>query len=105
LAKNKYFYFLRIISKEIIIASLYIIKAKPFLTYLPSIMHMEYFSIICNVKKCTLYSIKYSTNKHTLFISMLLGRVGAFPRKEGGKQEFAGLAPSSQTIGSLFRTP
>jgi hypothetical protein len=32
---------------------------KPFLSYLPCIVHREYFSIIFNVKKCTLYSIKY----------------------------------------------
>ncbi len=34
---------------------------KPFLNYLPSIMCREYFSIIFNVRKCTLYSIKYSS--------------------------------------------
>ena len=32
---------------------------RPFLSYLPCIVHREYFSIIFNVKKCTLYSIKY----------------------------------------------
>ncbi len=32
---------------------------KPFLSYLPCILHREYFSIIFNVKKCTLYLIKY----------------------------------------------
>ncbi len=34
---------------------------KPSLSYLPCIVCREYFSIIFNVKKCTLYSIKYST--------------------------------------------
>ncbi len=34
---------------------------KPFLSYLPCIVHREYFSIIFNAKKCTLYSIKYGT--------------------------------------------
>ncbi len=32
---------------------------KPFLSYLSSIVRREYFSIIFNVKKCTLYLIKY----------------------------------------------
>ncbi len=36
---------------------------KPFPIYLPCIAHMEYFSIIFNVKKCALYSIKYGTQK------------------------------------------
>jgi hypothetical protein len=54
--KKNYFYFSRIISKEIIIASLFIIKA--IFSYLPCIVHREYFSIIFNVKKCALYSIK-----------------------------------------------
>jgi hypothetical protein len=35
---------------------------KPFLSYLPCIVCREYFSIIFNVKKCALYSIKYSRN-------------------------------------------
>ena len=38
-------------------------KIVPFLSYLPSIVHREYFSIIFNVKKCALYSIKYGTGK------------------------------------------
>jgi hypothetical protein len=33
---------------------------KPSLSSLPCIVHREYFSIIFNVKKCALYSIKYS---------------------------------------------
>ncbi len=32
---------------------------KPFLSYLPCIACREYFSIIFNLKKCALYSIKY----------------------------------------------
>ncbi len=32
---------------------------KPFLSYLPCMVHKEYLSIIFNVKKCTLYQIKY----------------------------------------------
>ncbi len=31
----------------------------PFLSYLPCIVCREYFSIIFNIKKCALYSIKY----------------------------------------------
>jgi hypothetical protein len=31
--------------------------------------------------------------------------VGMFPRTEGGIKVLAGLAPSSQTVGSLLRTP
>ncbi len=31
--------------------------------------------------------------------------VGVFPRKEGRIQVLAGLAPCSQTVGSLLRTP
>ncbi len=34
---------------------------KPFLSYLLCIMCREYFSMIFNVRKCTQYSIKYST--------------------------------------------
>jgi len=37
---------------------------KPFLSYLPCRVPKEYFSIIFNVKKCTLYSIK--CGKHSL---------------------------------------
>ncbi len=36
---------------------------KPLLSYLPCIVHREYFSIIFNVKKCTIYSIKYGTQE------------------------------------------
>ncbi len=32
---------------------------KPFMSYLTCIVRREYFSIIFNVKKCALYSIKY----------------------------------------------
>ncbi len=32
---------------------------KSFLSYLPCKVHRQYFSIIFNVKKCVLYSIKY----------------------------------------------
>ncbi len=39
---------------------------KPFLSYLPCQVRREYFSIIFNVKKCALYSIKYSTSKRKL---------------------------------------
>ncbi len=35
---------------------------KPFLSYLQRIVHREYFNIIFNVKRCALYSIKYSTS-------------------------------------------
>jgi hypothetical protein len=31
--------------------------------------------------------------------------MGDFPRKEGGIQVLAGIAPNSQTIRYLFRTP
>jgi len=37
---------------------------KPFLSYLPCIVLREYFSIIFHVKKCALYSIKYSNFMH-----------------------------------------
>jgi hypothetical protein len=36
-----------------------ILCLKPFLSYLPCIVCREYFCIIFNVKKCTLYLIKY----------------------------------------------
>jgi hypothetical protein len=36
---------------------------KPFLSYLPCIVHRKYFSIIFHVKKCTLYLIKYGNSK------------------------------------------
>jgi hypothetical protein len=38
-------------------------------------------------------------------VGMLCSCAGAFPRKVGGIQAWAGLAPSSQTVGSLLRTP
>ncbi len=37
------------------------IHHKTLLSYLPCIVHREYFSIIFNVKKCALYSIKYGS--------------------------------------------
>jgi hypothetical protein len=43
---------------------------KPFLSYLPFIVCREYFSIIFNVKKCALYSIKYGTNVSKKFYNM-----------------------------------
>jgi hypothetical protein len=46
--KKNYFYFSRIISQELILASLFIIKA---ILNLPCIVCREYFSIIFNVKK------------------------------------------------------
>ncbi len=36
----------------------------PFLSYLPCLMGREYFSIIFNVKRCILYSIKYGNNEY-----------------------------------------
>ncbi len=36
---------------------------------------------------------------------MLQGWTGAFPRKEGGIKVLADLAPYSQRVGSLLRTP
>ncbi len=59
--QKKLFLFIKNNFKRINIASLFIIKSylKPFLSYLPCIVHREYFSIIFNVKKCALYSIKY----------------------------------------------
>ncbi len=70
--KKKYFYFSRIISKELIIASLFIIKATltP-LSYLPSIVGREYFSIIFKVKQCTLYSIKCSSSSKEIKVHLL----------------------------------
>jgi hypothetical protein len=41
---------------------------KPFLSYLPCIVHREYLSIIFNVKKCALYLIKYSTNEYYFIV-------------------------------------
>jgi hypothetical protein len=40
---------------------------KPFLSYLPCIVHREYFSIIFKVKKCAQYSIKYSKLRKKIF--------------------------------------
>ncbi len=49
--QKNYFYSSRIISKELIIASVFIKShLKPFLAYLPCIVRREYFSIIFNVK-------------------------------------------------------
>ncbi len=36
-------------------------------------------------------------------VGILSGCTSMFPEKEGGVQVLAGLAPSSQTLGSLFR--
>ncbi len=62
--QKNYFYFSRIISQELIIASLFIIKAilNPFLVTF-HVLHREYFSIIFNVKKCAPYSLKYGICK------------------------------------------
>jgi hypothetical protein len=40
-----------------------------------------------------------------LEVGMLRYYMGALPRKEGGTQVLADLAPSSQAVGSLLRTP
>jgi hypothetical protein len=40
-----------------------------------------------------------------LGVGMLHGFTGIFSRKEGGIQVLEGLAPSTQTVGSLLRTP
>jgi hypothetical protein len=44
---------------------------KPFVSYLPCIVRREYFSIIFNAKKCTLYSIKYGNFNKNLSIVFL----------------------------------
>ncbi len=60
---KKLFYFSRIISQELNHCKSIHHKnhLKPFLSYLPCIASREYFSIIFNIKKRTLYSIKYYT--------------------------------------------
>jgi hypothetical protein len=40
-----------------------------------------------------------------IYVGTKPGYMGTFPRKEGGIKVLAGLVPSSQTAGSLFRTP
>jgi hypothetical protein len=66
------FYFSRIISQELIITSLFIIRVilNPFsATFLPCIVRREYFSTIFNIKKCALYNkIRYITKKLQKFI-------------------------------------
>ncbi len=42
---------------------------KHFLSYRPCIVQREYFSIIFNVKKCTIYSIKYGDCSSILAIT------------------------------------
>ncbi len=49
---------------------------KLFLSYLPCIVHREYLSTIFNVKKCTLYSIKYG--KWILYKNILTNFVHGF---------------------------
>jgi hypothetical protein len=49
---------------------------KPFLGYLPCILHREHFSIIFNVKKCALYSIKYGTINFCLLLVHSLSQAG-----------------------------
>jgi len=58
---NKNIFIFQEVSKEIIIASLFIIKAilNPFSATF-HVVHREYFRIIFNVEKCALYLIKYS---------------------------------------------
>jgi hypothetical protein len=51
-----------------------------------------------------LYEYFY-TSKCIFWVGMSHGYAGMFPGKEGGIQVLAVLAPFSQTIGSLFRTP
>ncbi len=58
---KKNFYVSRIISNELITASLFIIK----LSYLKCTVSTEYYSIIFNVKKCALCLIKYSMSQHS----------------------------------------
>jgi hypothetical protein len=43
---------------------------KPFLSYLPCIVCIEYFRIIFNVKKCALYLIKYNIVLSNLTIDL-----------------------------------
>ncbi len=59
---------------------------KPFLSYLPWIVRREYFSIICNVKKCTLYSIKYGTYLFIkLFKQLTFYRTQLIPEQQNKK--------------------
>jgi hypothetical protein len=50
---------------------------KPFLSYLPCIVFREYFSIISNIRKYTLYSIKYGTY-HIIFLYRKSGEINLF---------------------------
>ncbi len=57
---------------------------KPFLSYLPCIVCKEYFSIIFNVKKCELYSIKYSTYSNLLYLYLKVGYLTSLLRLAPG---------------------
>ncbi len=50
---------------------------KPFLSYLPCLAFREYFSIISNIRKYTLYSIKYGTY-HIIFLYRKSGEINLF---------------------------
>jgi hypothetical protein len=54
--------------------------------------------------------VDWEINAFLMLANVLRGWVhpaetGAFPRKEARIKGFANLAPSSQTVGSLLRTP
>ncbi len=51
---------------------------KPFVSYVPCMVHREYFSIIFNAKKCALYSIKYGTIASCFITSATYVRLSFF---------------------------
>jgi hypothetical protein len=79
LLAKKLFYFSRIISQELIIPSLFIIKPSYTLSQLPSMFSVQrIFQHHFPCKKCTLYSIKYSTflvGRHASVISLPPGDI------------------------------
>ncbi len=80
---------------------------KPLLSYLQSIVHREYFSIIFNVKKCALYSIKYgkilhtiqnlSKNSHCKFVGSLASHGSTLVEHLPPHSKVKGLSPSNAT--------
>jgi hypothetical protein len=65
---------------------------------------LSYSFSICSFYKKKLFHYFLNNCKHIIGVGMLYSCMGTFPRKEGGTQVLAGLAPSNLLVGSLLRT-
>jgi hypothetical protein len=83
---------------------------KPFLRFLCFIKKSFFYRILlifilANVKVFLQNFANFYTCKCIFVLGMPHSCAGVFPRKKGGICLLAGLAPSSQTVGSLLRRP